>query len=253
MHRKNDLRGKVVVVTGGNGFLGTHFCSILSENGAIPIIIDHKKNENCDFDCYRCDITDDDALKNVCKKIEEKHLYVDVLINNAANNPKLDNGKSVGYTHFEDISLDHWNSDLAVGVTGAMLCTKHFGAMMAKHGRGSIINIGSVYSDLAAPNQSIYETPKPVTYNVVKAAIVGLTKYTATYWSKRGVRCNCVSFSGIFNNQPSGFVEKYSKLCPMNRMMNLDETSGIILYLASDASSFVNGANIVVDGGMTSW
>lgn len=253
MDESENLYGKVIVITGGSGFLGSHFCEIFHKCGAIPIILDIVERNGLDFSFYECDITNEERVQEVANQIEKKYRGVDVLINNAANNPKLDFGTSIGFSKFEDFSLEQWNDDIAVGITGAMICTKVFGTHMAERGKGSIINIGSVYSDLIAPNQSLYDVPKPVTYNVVKAALVGLTKYTATYWGRKNIRCNCVSFSGVFNNQPEDFIAKYVKLSPMHRMMEKEETGGIVLFLASDKSSFVTGANLVVDGGMTSW
>jgi NAD(P)-dependent dehydrogenase (short-subunit alcohol dehydrogenase family) len=168
-------------------------------------------------------------------------------------------GKS--FSRLEDFPLDVWDADLRVGLKGAFLCSRVFGAEMAQRGSGVILNITS---DLAviAPDQRLYrqeglpasrQPVKPVTYSVVKAGLVGLTRYLATYWHESGVRANALSPGGVFNNQPEEFVQRLSHLIPMGRMAHVDEYKGAVLFLCSDASSYMTGFNLVVDGGRSCW
>ena len=158
-------------------------------------------------------------------------------------------------------SLEQWQADLAVGLTGAFLCSRLFGGEMAKQGRGVIVNVASDLA-LIGPDQRLYrksglpdelQPVKPVTYSVVKAGLLGLTRYLATYWATAGVRVNAISPGGIYTDQPEEFVERLSNLIPLGRMARVDEYEGAILFLCSDASSYMTGANLVVDGGRTSW
>jgi NAD(P)-dependent dehydrogenase (short-subunit alcohol dehydrogenase family) len=186
---------------------------------------------------------------------------VDILINNAANNPKVENQSGASWTRLENFPLPVWEADLAVGLTGAFLCSRIFGAEMARRKTGVIINIASDLA-LIGPDQRLYrddslpadqQPVKPVTYSVVKSALMGLTRYLATYWADSGVRCNAICPGGVFNGQPESFVRKLAELIPMGRMAGLDEYQGAILFLCSDASAYMNGANLVIDGGRTCW
>jgi NAD(P)-dependent dehydrogenase (short-subunit alcohol dehydrogenase family) len=185
---------------------------------------------------------------------------VDILINNAARNPKVEGGDTA-WSRLENLPLAQWEADLAVGLTGAFLCSRVFGAEMARRGRGVIVNIASDLA-LIAPDQRLYrqddlpedrQPVKPVTYSVVKSGLIGLTHYLATYWADRGVRVNALSPGGISNNQPEAFVKKLSQLIPLGRMAEPSEYQGALLFLCSDASSYMTGANLVVDGGRTCW
>ena len=246
-----DLTGKTVLITGGSGLLGLKHAEAVSEWGAKAIILDIKKVTD-KYDFYNIDITNHDEVIQVKNDIISKYGHIDVLINNAANNPKVED-QSANFGPLETFPLKIWQDDLNVGITGAFICTQVFGSEMAKQGSGSIINIGSIYGSHISPHQELYKSPKPVSYNVVKAALVGLTKYTAIYWAPNKVRCNIVTFGGVSNNQPSIFVDSLSKLIPMGRMAFADDYKGIIVYLASDASSYMTGSDIVIDGGMISW
>ena len=186
---------------------------------------------------------------------------VDILINNAANNPRMEAVAGIEFTRLESFPLEQWDRDIAVGLTGAFLCSRVFGPHMARRSSGVILNIAS---DLAviAPDQRIYrreELPddqqpvKPVTYSVVKSAIVGLTKYLATYWADRGVRVNSLSPGGVRDAQSEEFVSRLSRLIPLGRMAQGDEYRGAIAFLCSDASRYMTGANIVIDGGRSCW
>jgi len=183
---------------------------------------------------------------------------LDILINNAANNPKMEARNGKNFARLEDFPLDTWEADLRVGLTGAFLCSRVFGSEMARRGQGGVIL--NMASDLAviAPDQRIYrdenlpeaEQPvKPVTYSVVKTGLLGLTRYLATYWHKSGVRVNVISPGGVYNGQPDQFVDRLSRLIPLGRMANIDEYRGAILFLCSDASSYMTGSNLVIDGG----
>jgi NAD(P)-dependent dehydrogenase (short-subunit alcohol dehydrogenase family) len=192
----------------------------------------------------------------------QRYGRVDVLINNAANNPSVgQSGTQVEWTRLENFPLAMWDRDIAVGVTGAFLCSQVIGSELARRRNGVIINIAS---DLAviAPDQRLYERPdrepmtqpvKPVTYSVVKSALIGLTRYLATYWADSGVRANALSPGGVFDGQPDEFVAKLSTRIPLGRMADVGEYEGAILFLASDASSYMTGTNLIVDGGRSCW
>jgi NAD(P)-dependent dehydrogenase (short-subunit alcohol dehydrogenase family) len=186
---------------------------------------------------------------------------VDILINNAANNPKAEAPLGETWSRLERFSLEQWQADVAVGLTGAFLCSQAFGTEMARRGKGVILNIAS---DLAiiAPDQRIYRRPgvsedqqpvKPVSYSVVKTGLIGLTRYLATYWADQGVRVNAISLGGVYNDQPDEFVQKLTELVPLRRMAGVDEYQGAIVFLCSDASSYMTGSNLVIDGGRTIW
>ena len=182
---------------------------------------------------------------------------INILINNAAIDPKVNSDGLSNSPRLEFFSLDQWNQEISVGLTGAFLCTKYFGDDMAKRGSGVILNIASDLS-VIAPDQRLYrkenlqesEQPvKPVTYSVIKSGLVGLTKYAASYWGGRNIRCNSLSPGGVFNNQDQEFVHKIQDLILMKRMANSNEYRGAVQFLCSDASSYMTGQNIVIDGG----
>jgi NAD(P)-dependent dehydrogenase (short-subunit alcohol dehydrogenase family) len=269
-----SLKSRVIVITGGAGLLGIKHAEAVLEAGGLPVLLDinqvaldeairdlHAKYEGNVLGLV-CDITDKAAIGTCLETILKKLGRLDGLVNNAANDPKVGSQvDSQRLTRFENMSQDYWNADIAVGLTGAFLCAQVFGFHFATHGGGVILNVAS---DLAviAPDQRIYRQPglppegqpvKPVTYSVVKAGLVGLTKYLATYWAEQGVRVNAVSPGGVFNGQSEEFVQKLTNLIPLGRMASKDEYKATIIYLLSDASSFVTGINLVVDGGRTCW
>ena len=269
-----DLTGRVAVITGGAGMLGFQHAKAIAGMGGIPVIWDVRGRETSQkaaeiselfqvrAEGYAVDITDPRAVQNGLARITEAFQRVDILINNAANDPKVsDTGTVVNSDHLEDFSLDRWNKDLAVGLTGAFICSQIVGTAMAAGGKGVILNIASELA-LIGPDQRIYRQPglsdeqqpvKPVTYSVVKSGILGLTRYLATYWADKGVRVNALSPGGVYAEQPPAFVKRLSSLIPMGRMAQKDEYQAAVVFLVSDASSFMTGANVVIDGGRTCW
>jgi NAD(P)-dependent dehydrogenase (short-subunit alcohol dehydrogenase family) len=211
---------------------------------------------------FAIDITDEQSVQNNTKLLMEKFGKIDGLVNNAANNPKVEDSSEVNFSRLENFPLSIWNNDVAVGLTGSFLCAKHYGFAISKNPNGgSIVNISSDLG-LIAPDQRLYtkegidnnkQNVKPVTYSVVKAGLIGLTKYLATYWADKNVRCNAMCPGGVKNGQPEDFLKEVNKRIPMGRMANVDEYQGTLLWMLSDASSYLNGAIVPVDGGRTSW
>lgn len=231
------IDGRTVVITGGAGFLGKKHAEAVLDGGGIPILLDiseaaltravhelQTEYKGSTVECYRADITDKGETENVCDDILRKYGRIDALINNAANNPKMSGETSdTEYTHFEDFPAAAWESDIAVGLTGAFFCAQVFGGAMAARGKGSIVHISSDLG-VVAPDQRIYGGAiKPATYSVVKHGLIGLSKYLATYWANRGVRSNALCPGGIYNGQDDAFLAKLTDLIPLGRMANRDE------------------------------
>lgn len=267
-----DLTGRVAVITGGAGLLGRKHAETIADLGGFPILLDVDGDAcNAAVETLRsrydisplaivCDVTNDADVKEAQRIIMARLGRVDVLVNNAANNPKVEETSDI-WSRVENFPLSVWERDLAVGLKGAFLCARAFGKIMADAGKGSIINIGSDLG-LIAPDQRLYEVQgarkedqpvKPVTYSVVKAGLIGLTRYLATYWAKEGVRVNYLAPGGIENGQEKAFVEQLVKRIPLGRMARKDEYMGAIAFLASDASSYMTGSTMVLDGGRTTW
>jgi len=263
-----DLHDRVAIITGGAGLLGYHHGAILASAGAHVVLLDleaagPKARANQLMDEYgseslgvTCDIGCEASLQNARQEILAKFGRIDILINNAANNPKVEDG-NMAWSRLENFPLEVWDADIRVGLTGAFLCSRIFGTEMAARKSGVIVNVAS---DLAviAPDQRLYRVDglpedqqpvKPVTYSVVKTGLLGLTRYLATYWSDANVRVNAISPGGVFNHQPEVFLSRIKQLIPMGRMAERDEYQGAILFLCSDASSYMTGANLVIDGG----
>ena len=270
-----DLTGRVAIITGGAGLLGRKHGEAVAEMGGTPILVDLdkikvesaaksiRKRYASEILGWVVDVTSEKAVQELKTRVIEKFGRIDILINNAANNPSVSNEiKSEGqWSRLENFSLDLWEKDLSVGLTGAFLCSQIFGSKMARAGSGVILNIGSDLG-LIAPDQRLYrkeglppdEQPvKPVTYSVTKAGLVGLTRYLATYWADRGVRTNLIAPGGVYTDQDQPFVEQLSKLIPLGRMAHQDEYKSAIAFLVSDASSYMNGAVLSIDGGRTCW
>lgn len=269
------ITDKVVIITGGAGLIGRRHMEAVLEGGGIPVLLDIFKEPldkvkeeylgkypTATIETYVADITDKACLEQIRDELLTKYGHIDGLINNAANNPKMEGGsKNMGAIQFHNLPLDIWNDDLAVGLTGAFLCAQVFGTVMEKQGSGSVINVSSDYG-VISPNQNIYRKEgipeeeqiiKPVSYSVVKHGLMGLTKYLATYWGKKGVRVNTLCPASLFNGQDETFVQKISELIPMGRMSRPDEYPATVLYMLSDASSYMTGATVILDGGRTIW
>lgn len=268
-----DLTGRVAVITGGTGLLGQQHAQAIAQAGGVPVMADIRINgvdprsrdwkerfggQAC---AIQTDITDPESVKKLLASVLDKFGRVDILVNNAANNPKMENKADVEFSRLEFFPLEQWDADLNVGLKGAFLCSQVIGSEMARRKQGVIVNVAS---DLAviAPDQRLYRKPgltedkqpvKPVTYSVVKTGLIGLTRYLATYWADRGIRVNAISPGGVYNNQPEDFVERLARLIPLGRMANANEYQAAILFLCSDASSYMTGNNLVIDGGRSSW
>lgn len=268
-----DLTGRVAVVTGGSGLLGYKHAEAVAAAGGIPVIADLPATDPMARAAqlssaygvpalgFPTDITDPEQVRGLLAATVARFGSVDILINNAANNPKVESGAGPAWSRLENLPLEVWQSDLAVGLTGAFLCCQIIGAEMARRNSGVIVNVASDLA-LIAPDQRLYrhdglpedlQPVKPITYSVVKTALLGLTRYLATYWADRGVRVNAISPGGVYSGQPEDFVVRLTKLIPLSRMARVDEYQGAILFLCSDASSYMTGANLVIDGGRSCW
>lgn len=267
-----DLSGKVILITGGAGLLGAEHAAAVVEAGGIAVVADVRA-----ADAERCaretreryagrasavelDVTSRASCEAALSMVLASHGRLDGLINNAALNPKVD-GAGLAATRFENYALELWNRELAVGITGPFLCAQVFGTYMAAHGGGVIVNVASDLG-LIAPDQRIYRRPglapdqqpvKPASYSVVKGGLVMLTKYLATYWAEASVRVNALCPGGVYAGQPEEFVEKLTQLIPLGRMARKDEYRAALVFLCSDASSYMTGSNLVIDGGRTCW
>lgn len=254
-----DLKNKVALITGGAGLLGLEYAYALIDNGAIVYIADldfektHATKTINNLYRIKLDVGNKDQWVNVVNKIISKHKRIDILINNAAF---TNNSKSSSFdSSFENTPLEDWNKMLEVNLTGTFLGCQIVIPQMLKQRKGSIINISSLYG-VVAPNHKIYPDTgifQPISYSVSKHGVVALTKYLATMYAEKGIKINCISPGGVFNNQKEIFLNNYNRLSPIGRMANKDEMSGAILYLCSDASSNVIGHNLVVDGGWSLW
>ena len=268
-----EITGRVAVITGGAGLLGEQHARVIASAGGIPVLLDLNGDRartiarglSEEFGVRasgtQADIVDRADLERVLGETLTAFGRVDILVNNATNNPKVQESGPVNFSRFENFPMEQWDSDLGVGLTGAFLCSQVFGSEMARRRRGVIVNIASDLA-LIGPDQRLYrreglpddrQPAKPVTYSVVKSALLGLTRYLATYWADANVRVNAISPGGVYDGQPADFVAKLTSLIPMGRMAAVDEYQGAILFLVSDASSYMTGANLVVDGGRTCW
>jgi NAD(P)-dependent dehydrogenase (short-subunit alcohol dehydrogenase family) len=268
-----DLTGRVAVITGGTGLLGQQHAEAVAGAGGIPVLADirleavepqgsaFKQRFGAQASAIQTDISDPESIKALLGEVLKRFGRVDILINNAANNPKMEKTADVEFSRLENFPLKQWEADLSVGLTGAFLCSQILGSEMAKQKRGVIVNVAS---DLAviAPDQRLYRKPglsdeqqpvKPVTYSVVKTGLIGLTRYLATYWAEAGIRVNAISPGGVYNNQPEEFIQRLANLIPLGRMANANEYQAAILFLCSDASSYMTGTNLVIDGGRSCW
>jgi NAD(P)-dependent dehydrogenase (short-subunit alcohol dehydrogenase family) len=255
-----DLSGRVAVVTGGMGQLGQVYASGLAERGMRVAIFDVAAGDVPEgVRAYAVDVADREAIERAEREIEAEWGVPHVLVNNAAlDSPPDAPAEEVG--PFETYPEASFDAVMDVNVKGSLLCCQVIGGAMAREGRGSIVNVSSVYG-LLSPVQDLYQYRrdqgetffKPVAYSVSKSAILNLTRYLATYWAKDGVRVNTLTLAGVWNDQPPEFLEAYEARVPMGRMLRAEEALGAVVFLASDASSYVTGSNVVVDGGWSAW
>jgi len=264
---------KVAIITGGAGLLGVQHAKAIAEIGGVPVLWDINgkaaqqqadliaKEYGIQAKAMKVDITEIRQITSGLMNLLKEFHHLDILINNAAHDPKVDvKQKSLG-AQFENFRLDVWNQHILVGLTGAFLCSQIIGNYMARHGGGVIVNISSDLG-LISPDQRIYrkknlspdrQSTKPISYSVIKHGLIGLTKYLATYWAEKNVRVNAICPGGVYTNQPKEFVKKLSALIPLGRMAHMDEYRGAIQFLVSDASSYMTGATLVLDGGRSVW
>lgn len=263
-----NLEGKTAIVTGALGLIGKQHCIALADAGANVIVSDINEEKCLDFAQdlptdsigLAFDITDKAKVEFAKDRILEKYGHIDILVNNAAINDMVENPVSLlEESKFENYPLELFRKVIDVNITGMFICSQVFGTEMAKKQKGTIINIASTYG-IVAPDQSLYIKPdgsrmfyKSPAYPTAKGAVIAFTRFLAAYWGGVNVRVNTLSPGGVENNQSDFFIENYSKRTPLNRMAQPTDYKGALLFLASDASSYMTGANLVVDGGWTIW
>jgi NAD(P)-dependent dehydrogenase (short-subunit alcohol dehydrogenase family) len=264
-----DLTGRVAIVTGGAGLLGAEFCRTLAEAGAAVVIADLDEagatrvadeiNQHQGKAIkVEVDVTSPGSVSAMVEATLETLNRLDILVNCAALDPKFD-PQHGGHTNaFEDYPLELWNQAITVNLTGAFLCCQAAGRVMLAQGGGVMINMSSIYG-LTAPDQRLYQKPgelpvyKPAYYPVTKTGILGLTTYLAAYYAGKNIRVNAISPGGVYNGHNEDFVKAYSAKTILGRMAYKDDMNGALLFLASDASAYMTGANLVVDGGWSVW
>lgn len=268
---KFDMTGKTAIITGAAGLLGKQFCLALAQAGANIVMADlaydvaaenaaEFKNMGFNAIAVKVDVSDPSSVKSIVDQTLTFFGSVDVLINSAALDPKFDsaNVSTQDFNDFETYSLNSWKKALDVNLTGMFLASQAAVLPMLEQGRGVIVNISSMYG-LVGPDQRLYEQPdgtrqfKPVYYSVTKAGVLGFTRYLATYYADKNIRVNALTPGGVFNDHDALFTEQYSTRTVLGRMANLDEMNAAMLFLCSDASSYMTGSNLVVDGGWTAW
>jgi len=269
-----DLTGKVAIITGGAGMLGEMHAEAIAEAGGHPILVDINgdlvvkkaetisKKYGVDSMGIKTDVTKKTEIEKMVSVVIKKFGQIDILINNAAEDPKVKaKNKDSSWGRLENFPIEQWNREIAVGLTGAFLCSQVIGSEMAKRAGGVILNISSDLG-IVAPDQRIYlkrglpegkQPVKPVSYSVVKSALIGLTKYLATYWAGKNIRVNALCPGGVQTDQPDEFLEKLTSRIPMSRMAQKDEYKGAVLFLVSNASSYMTGTTLIIDGGRTAW
>jgi NAD(P)-dependent dehydrogenase (short-subunit alcohol dehydrogenase family) len=263
-----DLSGRTALITGGAGLLGKKHAEALASFGANIIIVDLRNKEASQLIktlqakysikalAITADITKPKQVEKMVITAVEKMGSIDILINNAAMTVK--SGGKLGkryFSKFEEYPFDLWEEAIKVNLNGVFLCSQTVGKVMLKQKKGVIVNIASDVG-VISPDHRIYKDEKfntPLSYAVSKAGIISLTRYLATYWAKKNIRVNSLSPAGVFNNHDQRFVDKLSACIPLGRMAHVDEYQGAIIYLSSDASSFMTGSNLIVDGGRTCW
>ena len=265
-----DLAGKTAVVTGGTGILGRHFCAGLAESGASVAVVDVQAGAAAELAGtlarrystramgIACDVSAPESVKAMVRQVVGELGGIHILHNNAAT--KSDDLDAL-FAPFEEYSLDQWRKIMAVNLDGMFLVAQAVGKQMIAQGKGgSIIQTSSIYG-VNAPDHRIYEgshylgreISSPAVYSASKAGVIGLTKYLATYWADKGIRVNTLTPGGTESGQNDEFKRRYAARIPLNRMAAAHEMVGALLYLASDASAYVTGQNIIVDGGLNAW
>lgn len=261
-----SVQDKVIIITGAVGLLGSAYTEGFSRAGANVVIVD-LNNDLCIGKAEEiagkygtqplgigCDIANKKEVKRMAQQVISRYSRIDVLINNAATQPER------FFTPFEEYSVEDWDEVMGVNVTGMFLCSQAVVNEMKRERKGSIINIASIYG-VVAPDQRIYQGAlyqekqlnTPPVYSTSKGAVISFTRYLASYLAKSGIRVNAVTPGGVYSGQNEIFVKNYSERCPMGRMANPEEVFNAVYFLASDASSYVTGHNLVVDGGWTIW
>jgi NAD(P)-dependent dehydrogenase (short-subunit alcohol dehydrogenase family) len=271
MNNYFDLTGKVAFITGGAGMLGKKHAEAIIEFGGTAVIADFNLSEAEKVSLQLNEKYGSGSSSAVfvdvnCKTAIEKAMLrfdkIDILINNAAKDPKVKNNDGLTpETRFETMTKEYWLDGINTILNGTFLCSQAASNIMLRNGGGVILNIASDLG-VIAPDQRIYrkqgvpenqQNVKPITYSAAKWGVVGMTKYLATYFANKNIRVNCLSPSGVFNDHPEDFVKKLSNIIPMGRMAHIDEYKGAIVFLCSDASSYMTGENMVIDGGKTVW
>lgn len=265
-----DLRGRAAVVTGGAGLLGRQFCRTLGEAGAGVVVVDLDEAaagqvveqlaaRGIRAIALAIDVTQPEQVRQMVGSTLSAFGRLDILVNSAALDPKFDPQQQGQHANtFEEYPLEAWKQALNVNLTGMFLCCQAAVRPMREQGKGAIINICSTYG-LVGPDQRIYQRPgqparfKPVYYSVTKSGVLGMTRYLATYYAGTEIRVNALTPGGVYNDHDETFVANYAARTVLGRMARLDEMNGAILFLASDASSYMTGANLIVDGGWTAW
>jgi 2-deoxy-D-gluconate 3-dehydrogenase len=272
VNRADGLLGRAMVVTGGAGLLGKEYCRALVEAGADVVVADIDGSgaeavaaslcaENGAAVGMAVDVADEESVAELVRATLATFGRIDGLVNNAALDPKVDRAHGSHLSAaFENYPLDLWNQALAVNLTGMFLCARAVAPTMLKQQKGVIVNVSSTYG-MVGPDQRLYESDspgaphefKPVAYSVTKSGVLGFTRYLAAYWAGTGIRVNTLTPGGVLHEQPAEFVRRYSARTPLGRMAARDEYCGALLFLLSDASSYMTGSNLVVDGGWTAW
>ena len=273
MNNLFSLKNKVIVVTGACGLLGRSHCDAIASVGGIPVVLDLdqlnaeklaseiSQNYSVESQGFAVDITNEEQVAENANYLVSSFGKIDGLVNNAANNPKVENAVGKNFSRLENFPLDIWHKDITVGLTGAFLCCKYYGTKIYENKDGGVIL--NISSDLGiiAPDQRLYsndqlpahEQPvKPITYSVIKSGLIGLTRYMATYWPEK-VRCNALCPGGVETKQSKEFLLKVKERIPMSRMASVNEYQGALVFLMSEASAYMNGSVLSIDGGRTTW